>query len=69
MKYYWCCADCGSTNVQIQAWVDVNTYEFVEDIQPYDNHHIWCEDCEDHVELQEKPAQLGFNFEADKKCP
>ena len=69
MKYYWCCADCGSTNVQIQAWVYINTHEYVDEVQPYHDHQIWCDECEEHVELEEKPAQLTLDLEADKKCP
>lgn len=36
------CADCKGTNLQVRAWVNVNTLEFVE-YTPEDD--IWCETC------------------------
>ena len=46
-----CCQTCKGKNVQIQAWVYVNTHKFVEDMGGAEN-AIWCDDCEDHVELE-----------------
>ena len=70
-SYYeqWCCEACKGKNVQIQAWIYVNTHEYVEDVKGIDEHMIWCEDCGDHVELEQIPPQLELNFGADKKCP
>lgn len=42
------CDKCGSTNVQIQAWVAPNrNNEFVSDCEDYKS--SWCDDCEQHV--------------------
>ena len=42
----WICKDCGSDDVQQEAWVNVNTSEvdgFLE------HNKAWCCDCSDHV--------------------
>ena len=64
----WCCKTCKGKNVQIQAWGCVNTLEYIDDASGCEN-AIWCDDCNDHVELEEIPPQLQLNFEEDKKCP
>ena len=64
----WCCATCKGTKVQIQAWVYINTREYVDDAGGCEN-AIWCDFCEDHVELEEIPPQLQLDFREDKKCP
>lgn len=28
----YCCSECGGTNVQVQAWVDANTSEYLSDV-------------------------------------
>ena len=43
----FCCAICGSTNIQMQAWVKVNTHEYVDNIG--DDNDCWCEDCCSHT--------------------
>ena len=40
-----------SGQVQIQAWVNANTNEYVDDIT--DNAECWCEDCDKHTKLKE----------------
>jgi len=66
----WRCEACKGKNVQIQAWVYVNTHEYVDDVDGIDPENaIWCDDCEDHVELEEIPPQLQLDFREDKKCP
>lgn len=47
----YCCSECGGTNVQVQAWVNANTNEYVDDIT--DNAECWCEDCMKHIKLKE----------------
>ena len=44
----WICTDCGSDEVQQQAWVNVNTSEV--DQLPEDN-NAWCCECSDHVKI------------------
>ncbi|WP_277821299.1 hypothetical protein [Palleniella muris] len=46
------CAKCGSTDVQIMAWVDANTNEYRGDVNdPLELKDCWCETCKDHAEL------------------
>lgn len=42
-----CCAECGSFDVHVQAWVNINTNEFQGDIgeDPY------CTDCSSTVQV------------------
>lgn len=42
------CEECGGKNIQIMAWVNANTHEYIEDgwSEVQDN---WCDDCESHV--------------------
>lgn len=47
----YCCSQCGGTNIQVQAWVNANTNEYVDDIT--DNTECWCEDCCEHTKLKE----------------
>lgn len=42
------CSECGSTNVQIQAWVDPNNNNsFVNS----DDEEGWCDSCEQHFKI------------------
>ncbi|KAA6302827.1 MAG: hypothetical protein EZS26_000997 [Candidatus Ordinivivax streblomastigis] len=46
------CASCGSTNVQLKAWVSANNNEYIESIgSDGDEGDNWCEGCGDHTEL------------------
>ncbi len=44
------CDHCGSTAVQVQAWVDANTNEYKGET---DSGQAWCEICEEHTKLKE----------------
>lgn len=46
----YCCSMCGSTNIQIQAWINANTNEYVDDIG---GDECWCKDCGNHTKLKE----------------
>lgn len=46
----YCCSECGGINVQVEAWVDANTDEYLSDIN--DDGECWCEDCEEHTRLR-----------------
>lgn len=46
-----CCNKCGSTKVQVQAWIDANTNEYIEDVGV---DTAYCSDCDDFVRLEEK---------------
>ena len=44
----WICKDCGSDDVQQEAWVNVNTSE----ITTFPEHNkAWCCECADHVRI------------------
>ena len=51
LKYRYVCSECGSPNVQVPAWVNANTNEYVSDL--YNSDECWCEDCEKHTKLKE----------------
>lgn len=47
------CKECGSTNIQTQAWVDANTNEYRSD-GCGDSDDNWCEDCNEHTKFTTK---------------
>ena len=47
----FCCAQCGNIHVQMKAWVDVNTNEFVSDCENEMPEDFWCDECDDHVDI------------------
>jgi len=47
------CKKCGGSSIQIRAWVNANTNEFIDDSGDYDIDSQWCNDCEEHVEFLE----------------
>ena len=49
-KPTYCCSQCGGTNIQVQAWVNANTNEYVDDIGEGE---CWCEDCQKHTTIRE----------------
>ena len=51
LNHRYVCSECGSPNIQVQAWVNANTNEYVDDIT--DNAECWCEDCDKHTKLKE----------------
>ena len=51
LNHRYVCSECGSPNIQVQAWVNANTNEYVDDIT--DNAECWCEDCGKHTKLKE----------------
>lgn len=50
LKHRYVCSECGSPNVQIQAWVNANTNEYASDL--YGSGECWCENCEKHTKLK-----------------
>lgn len=51
LNHRYVCSECGSPNIQIQAWVNANTSEYVSDL--YGSGECWCENCEKHTKLKE----------------
>lgn len=46
------CRHCGSDRVQVMAWVNANTSEWICDVNdPLEPEDVWCEDCEAHSEI------------------
>ncbi len=54
------CKKCGSNEVQIMAWVDINTKKFISDPN---SHEAWCDDCCTHT----KPMDEQKYHEKKKK--
>lgn len=51
------CEECGSTKVEITAWVDANTSEYISDSDDGE----WCSECEAHntlITLKEFKEQM-----------
>lgn len=42
-----CCSQCGNIHVQVQAWVDINTNEYISDV--ITNGQFWCDECAEMV--------------------
>ena len=62
----YCCAECGSPFVEIEARVDPYTYPVVELIKPL---HGYCGDCAKRVKVE--VSDISFenyleNYEASK---
>lgn len=62
------CPVCGGTNVQIMAWINANTNEYVSDVNtPAEREDTWCDDCEEHTglvtlkELWEQFSEIPVN--------
>lgn len=47
------CETCGSTEVQVLAWIDANTNEYKTEGLG-DKNSSWCENCKAHVNLVEE---------------
>lgn len=56
------CPICGGTNVQVTAWVDPNSHQFIEHMNiPDEVDDCWCEDCEQNTRLLTLP-ELWADF-------
>lgn len=42
------CEKCGSIHIEIQAWINANTDEFISDVEN-GNDGQWCSECESHT--------------------
>lgn len=49
LNHRYVCSECGSPNIQVQAWVNANTNEYVDDIG---GGECWCEDCQKHTKIK-----------------
>jgi len=62
-KILFACHVCGSTRVEVSAWVDPNTDELTDSEGPLD--YAFCADCEDSQrQLEEIPAGVLYCFDA-----
>lgn len=48
----WVCSNCGSDDVEIQAWINANTNEVTSIGVGNDEDDCWCNNCEDHYSLE-----------------
>lgn len=53
------CEECGSSNVQMRAWVNANTLDYTSDSGDTDRDNYWCEDCEEHNYLCSRSDYLN----------
>lgn len=51
-KYLYRCVECGGSNVEGTAWVDLNTDRIMPSDPPTDDY--WCRDCGDNTIIGEK---------------
>lgn len=51
ISHRYVCSECGSSNIQVQAWVNATTNEYVDDV--IDSSEGWCENCHKHTKLKE----------------
>lgn len=52
------CNKCGSSNVQLEAWINPNTNEIID---VYSSGQEWCDDCEEETVLLTR-EELFENF-------
>lgn len=45
------CEQCGGDNIQVKAWVNANTNEFINDASDGEGEDNWCTDCNMAVEF------------------
>lgn len=45
----WCCAECGSTDIEEKYWVNPNTQEIIGTSS--DEGNYWCNDCNEPTDL------------------
>lgn len=60
------CAECGSDNVDVQAWVNINTNEFGGDVEDSTR---YCNECGKDVEVikEDEIPQPEFNPEKEQE--
>ena len=51
------CVECGSPEVEVKAWVNANTDEFISDIDD-DYCGRWCDQCDDNADLCTKEEYI-----------
>jgi DNA-directed RNA polymerase subunit RPC12/RpoP len=56
MKTIYVCSECGSSNIEMKAWVNPNTNEIFDTIST-DQEDCWCNDCEEHYALDTKKEE------------
>lgn len=44
------CSKCNSPDIQIRAWVNPNSNEYISDI---DTDECWCDKCQEHTKLKQ----------------
>lgn len=45
------CSECGSMAVEVQAWVEVNTNDFLRNIDTGESYARWCTSCQNNTQL------------------
>lgn len=50
LSHRYVCSECGSPNIQVQAWINPNTGQVTNTLESND---CWCEDCKDRTKLKQ----------------
>lgn len=70
MKRLWRCPECGSADVECEAWINVNT-EAVTSVN--ENSEYWCPECEDHFgrvcSIENRPPFECDDHPPSNPCP
>ena len=56
MKTIYTCSNCGGTDVEIKAWVNPNDAKIFDHIS-YDQEDCWCNDCEEHYDINSQQVE------------
>lgn len=51
MSEQLCCENCGSTDIEVQTWVNVLTDDYTLPETGNDEDDQWCCNCEEHVKF------------------
>jgi uncharacterized Zn finger protein len=57
------CANCGSSNIQVRAWVNMNTNEYVGEC---DDGEFWCGNCEVLVNYEEVYSDKNYTVHIER---
>jgi len=53
-KIIWVCAECGSENVHVKQWVELNYKDIIYWELDLDKSDTYCNTCEEHTGIVEK---------------
>ena len=61
-EYIWCCPDCGSQDVDAQAWVNINTQkvspDFLDEKDQWVGYIKFCNSCDAEIDCLIRQADI-----------